>query len=164
MNRNGFSLRIYPDTVLRDQAAPVQEITEETALLIDQMADLMYAHQGIGLAAPQVGLLRRIVVLDIGEGLLPVINPEILDREGSESLEEGCLSLPDIRVEIQRPLNLTFTGYSPQGKEIRRDIEGLTARVLLHEIDHLNGRLIIDYVSPVRKALLKRQLQKLTED
>lgn len=140
-----YELKIYPDAVLRHRARKVQNMNGEIYELIKAMKDIMYEHQGIGLAAPQVGRLERIILADIGEGLLSLANPVIMNREGQDNLEEGCLSLPDVEVDISRNLMITVTGINPEGEEIKMDLSGLLARVVQHEIDHLNGVLIIDY-------------------
>ena len=163
MRSDSLRLRIYPDSALRDCAQPVTEIDSFLQVTVREMADLMYRNKGIGLAAPQVGLQRRLVIMDVGDGLLVLVNPEIILREGRDRLEEGCLSLPQVLVDIDRSGQITVTGITPAGKAIRRDLEGLAARVMQHEIDHLDGRLIIDYVSPVKKVLLKKQLKELAK-
>jgi len=159
MSSEPLQLRIYPDSVLRNRAVPVDEIGDFEFRLVSAMADLMYRHQGIGLAAPQVGVLQRIVVMDVGEGLQSLINPKIIRYDGEETLAEGCLSLPEIQVEVTRAVWITVSGVLPDDREVRWDLEGVEARVMLHEIDHLDGRLILDYASPVRRVLLKKQLR-----
>ncbi len=163
MNKESLRLRIYPDSALRERAQPVTMFDGFLEVLVQEMSDLMYRYQGIGLAASQVGFLQQLVVLDIGEGLLALANPIIIQREGTDQLEEGCLSLPDILVNIDRNFAVTVKGLNPDGEEVHRDLEGLEARVMQHEIDHLNGRLIIDHASPVKKVLLKKQLKELAQ-
>lgn len=162
MNKESLRLRIYPDSALRERAQPVTMIDGFMEMLVREMSSFMYRYQGIGLAAPQVGFLQRVVIMDVGDGLMALANPVILHQEGADSLEEGCLSLPDIAVEIDRSLQITVNGVTPEGKEVRRDLDGLSARVMQHEIDHLDGRLIIDHASPVKKVLLKKQLKRLS--
>jgi peptide deformylase len=152
-----YQLKIYPDTVLREKALPVKNLDGDSLDLINSMIQLMYKNQGIGLAAPQVGVLKRIIIADIGEGLLTLINPEIIEKEGQDKLEEGCLSLPGIQIEITRNYTTTVRGVDSQGKEIERELNGLMSRVVQHEIDHLGGALIIDYVSVVEKFLLTKK-------
>ncbi|HKJ69894.1 MAG TPA: peptide deformylase [bacterium] len=163
MNKESLRLRIYPDSALRERAQPVTRIDGFLEVLVQEMSDLMYRNQGIGLAAPQVGFLQRLVIMDVGNGLLAMANPEMLHREGSDNLEEGCLSLPDVLVDIDRDFAVTVKGLRPDGEEVRRDLDGLAARVMQHEIDHLDGRLIIDYATPVKKVLLKKQLKALAQ-
>jgi peptide deformylase len=120
----------------------------------------MYNRDGIGLAAPQIGVIKRLIIADIGEGLLSLINPEILDRRGEASLLEGCLSLPNVGVEVRRNESIVIRGIDMAGREVVRDLSGLMARVVQHEIDHLNGVLILDY-GPVVNL---RQRESLTHD
>jgi len=155
-----YNLRLYPDSVLREKALPVDDVDGEVSDLIKGMAEIMYSYEGIGLAAPQVGVLKRVIIADIGEGLLSMANPEILQKEDEDRLQEGCLSLPDIQVEIERKKIISVRSISQQGKEIILELYGLMARVIQHEIDHLNGILIIDYTTLMEKFLLQ---QKLTE-
>jgi peptide deformylase len=129
--------------------------------LMEGMAEIMYAYQGIGLAAPQVGILQRVIIGDIGEGLISLANPEIIDESGEDILEEGCLSLPDIQVTVQRKQSIFVRGIDASGREIERELNGLMARVIQHEIDHLNGVLIIDYASMVEKYQLRNALAEL---
>lgn len=160
MNVN-YDLRLYPDSVLREKALPVGDVDEDISELINGMAEIMYSYQGIGLAAPQVGVLKRVIVADIGDGLLSIANPEIIQKEDEDRLEEGCLSLPDIQVEIERRKIISVRGISQEGKEITYELTGLTARVIQHEIDHLNGILIIDYATLTEKFLLNEKLTEL---
>lgn len=140
-----YKLKLYPDAVLRQNAHVVANVDGRINNLVSAMQNIMYVHQGIGLAAPQVGVLERIIIADIGEGLLSVINPVVVQQEGFDTLTEGCLSLPDVAVDIQRHQEITLTGVNIEGEEIKMDIKGLLARVVQHEIDHLDGVLIIDY-------------------
>jgi len=143
--RKPYRLRMYPDTVLREHAQSVDTVGGSIRKLINGMAGIMYAHQGIGLAAPQVGILKRVIIADVGHGLITLINPEITDQHGMDNMDEGCLSLPETRVNIIRSVNIFVRGLDKKGKETEQELSGLTARVIQHEIDHLNGVLIIDY-------------------
>lgn len=156
-----YQLRLYPDRVLRDKSLPVDDVDSEVSALFEGMAEIMYLYQGIGLAAPQVGVLKRVIIADIGEGLISLANPEILHKEDDEMMEEGCLSLPDIQVEIERKRVISVQGINQQGKEITQELDGLMARVIQHEIDHLNGILIIDYAALMEKYLLRKKLTEL---
>ncbi|MCK9243854.1 MAG: peptide deformylase [Candidatus Marinimicrobia bacterium] len=138
-------LRIYPDSVLRGISRSVENIDNEVRKLINEMKYIMYKHNGIGLAAPQVGILKRIFIADIGNGLFTFVNPVITKTEGQDHLIEGCLSLPGIGVDIRRHQKVAVIGLNLEGEEIRLELSGLPARVAQHEIDHLNGVLIIDY-------------------
>ena len=158
-------LKVYPDTVLRKKTVPVETIDGHINRLIYEMAETMYMKRGIGLAAPQVGVSQKIVVVDIGEGLIPLINPVIVEIDDeNESFEEGCLSLPDIALKIDRSRKIVVKGINLDGSEIELEVSDLLARVFQHEVDHLEGTLIIDRVSGVQKELLKSKLKKLRKN
>jgi peptide deformylase len=156
-----FQLKLYPDAVLRKKSLPINEVDGAVRDLMEGMAGIMYTYNGVGLAAPQVGMLQRIIIADIGEGLIALANPEILQKEGEDRLEEGCLSLPEIQVNIARSQSIFVRGINPEGKETQHELSGLMARVIQHEIDHLNGVLIIDYASTAEKILLRKKLKEL---
>ncbi len=156
-----LQVKVYPAQVLRDRARMVENIDDHTKSLIDDMAQTMYAYKGIGLAAPQVGVSERVITFDVGEGLVSLINPYILEEEGKEPFEEGCLSLPGIMTEVKRPQKILVRGIDLDGKEVELEVDGLLARIILHEVDHLDGRLIIDRVSTIRRRLLEGKLRKL---
>lgn len=132
------------DDTLRKISRPVTEVDKRTKILLDDMAETMYAADGVGLAAPQVGILRRIVVIDVGEGLLELINPEIVAAEGNEVGVEGCLSIPGRRCTVERPAKVTVRAMNRRGKLFEVTGTGLLARCLCHEIDHLDGILYVD--------------------
>lgn len=136
-------LREGEDT-LRKICRPVDKIEKRLHVLLDDMAETMYAADGVGLAAPQVGVLRRIVVIDVGEGLLELINPEIIETEGEKVGVEGCLSVPGRRCTVKRPTRVVVRAKNRKGKEIEVEGTGLLAVALCHEIDHLDGVLYID--------------------
>ena len=155
----------YGESLLLEKSLPVEKIDEELRRLIDDMVETMYAGEGIGLAAPQVEVLKRIIVVDISSGeqpaeLVVLINPDIVAEEGSVVSEEGCLSFPNITVEIERPQWLKVRGLTPEGKEVEIEAEDLLARALYHEIDHLNGILIINRASPLKRDLTIRKIRK----
>ena len=135
------------DEVLRKKCRPVEKITPRTLTLLDDMLDTMRAANGVGLAAPQVGILRRIVIVDIGEGLIEMINPEIVATEGEQEGEEGCLSVPDEVGIVKRPNIVTVKAIDRNGEPFTIRGEGLLARAFCHEIDHLDGILYIDKAS-----------------
>ncbi|MDZ7291351.1 MAG: peptide deformylase [candidate division KSB1 bacterium] len=159
--RSNYQLRLYPDSVLRRKSLPVNDVDGMVRELMDGMAEIMYTYNGIGLAAPQVGVLQRVIIADVGEGLITLANPEILQKEGEGRLEEGCLSLPEIQVNIARSQSIFVRGINPEGKEVQHELNGLIARVVQHEIDHLNGVLIIDYASATEKIMLRKKLKEL---
>ena len=129
--------------VLEEQAKEVTKITKRTVKLVNDMLETMYDANGVGLAAPQVGVSERIIVLDVGEGPIVLINPVISAAEGEEIDVEGCLSVPERWVYVKRPSNVVVTGLNEKGKSIRIPADGLLARALQHEIDHLDGVLMV---------------------
>lgn len=156
-----LEIKRYPHPILRKKARPLTRIDEQIITLIDDMAHSMYAFRGLGLAAPQVGILSQIIITDIGTGLLNLVNPVLLESEGEDRMEEGCLSFPGIMVEISRPFRVLVKGIDKKEKEVQIEAEGLLARVIQHEIDHLHGKLIIDRVSPLHRELIKNELKKM---
>jgi peptide deformylase len=155
-------IKVYPATVLRQRAKEVEKIDSAVRSLIDRMTDIMYQADGVGLAAPQVGQSKRVIVIDVGEGPFSLVNPEIVEREEENaSVEEGCLSLPGIRIDVTRPKAITVRGVDETGQTVVKTVEGLWARAFQHEIDHLNGVMIIDHASFVQKTLLKTKLKRL---
>lgn len=159
----------YPHKVLRRKAEPVAEINQEIQTLIDDMVETMYNGLGIGLAANQVGVLHRVIVLDTGprdesSELIALINPEIIEKQGSAAIEEGCLSVLDFRAEIPRAEKVTVKALDRVGNRIEINAEGIQAIVLQHEIDHLNGVLIIDHISSLKRELYKKRLKKFLQE
>ncbi|MGG7143752.1 peptide deformylase [Clostridium nigeriense] len=142
------NIRINGDEVLRKKCKDVTEITPRTIKLIKDMADTMYEADGVGLAAPQVGILQRIFVIDVFDdyGLRVFINPEILEVSGSQIGEEGCLSVPGEAADIERPNYVKVKALNEKGEEFILEATELLARAILHENDHLNGKLFIDYL------------------
>jgi peptide deformylase len=158
---------IYGDPVLREVAQPVAEIDQAIKNLVSDMVDTVKEAQGLGLAAPQVGVSQRIFIVDLSavditEKLHVFINPEILATDGEVELEEGCLSFPGIYQKIVRPARVTVRATDIDGHRFEMTAEGLAARAILHEFDHLEGKLFIDYISPIAKTLLKGRLKKLS--
>lgn len=138
------NIRTYGDDILRKKGKVVDEINPRVLLLIKDMIETMYHSKGVGLAAPQVGILKRIAVIDVGTGPITLINPEITAMEGSQINNEGCLSVPDTQKSVERPLKVTVKALNEKGEEIVIVGEELLARALCHEIDHLDGVLFID--------------------
>ena len=145
------TIRISTDEVLRKKCKVVKEITPNLLTLLDDMADTMYDANGVGLAAPQVGILKRVVVIDIGEGLVELINPEILETSGSQIDDEGCLSVPGKYAPVDRPYYAKVKAMDRDGNEFIIEGEELMAHALCHEIDHLDGILYIDKALPVEE-------------
>lgn len=146
------NIRISTDEVLRKKCKPVKEITPNLLTLLDDMADTMYEANGVGLAAPQVGILKRVVVIDVGEGLVELINPVILETSGSQIDDEGCLSVPGKYAPVERPNYAKVEAMDREGNKFIIEGEELMARALCHEIDHLDGILYIDKALPVEEA------------
>lgn len=136
------------DEVLRKKARPVERIDDRILTLLDDMAETMYNAEGVGLAAPQVGILRRVVVIDVGEGIIELINPEIIEQEGEQVAIEGCLSIPGLSGMVKRPARVVVSALNRHGERIEIEGTDLLARALCHEIDHLDGILYIDKVEP----------------
>ena len=139
-------VREIGDEVLEKQCKTVTKMTLRTRILIEDMLDTMYEAMGVGLAAPQVGILKRIVVIDVGEGPLVLINPEILETSGEQTGEEGCLSVPGKSGVVTRPDHVKVKALNEDMEEIELEGEGLLARAFCHEIDHLSGKLYVDMV------------------
>ena len=137
-------VRIDGDEVLRKVSRPVTEMTPRIEQLIGDMIDTMYQYDGVGLAAPQVGVLRRVIVIDIGEGPMVFINPEIVEQEGEQCGQEGCVSIPGVYMDVKRPNHVVVTAKNEKMEDIRVEGDELLARALCHEIDHLNGILFKD--------------------
>ena len=139
-------IREIGDEVLTKQCKEVTKMTLRTKILINDMLDTMYEAMGVGLAAPQVGILKRIVVIDVGEGPIVLINPEILETSGEQTGEEGCLSVPGKSGVVTRPDHVKVKALNEDMEEIELEGEGLLARAFCHEIDHLSGKLYVDMV------------------
>lgn len=156
----------YGDDVLTRKAETVTAFDKELAKLLDDMFESMYAANGVGLAAPQIGISRRIAVIDCSVGKDPkakivIINPEIIATEGEQYEEEGCLSIPGFREMVERPQKATVRAQDAKGKEFTMQGEGLLARAFCHETDHLNGLFFISHLSTLKRDLIKRKIRKL---
>lgn len=161
MEKTGLKIRLYGDAVLRKKSKNVKHVTEEHRQVLSEMARIMYLHSGIGLAAPQIGINEAMIVVDIGSGLHKLINPKIIKKEGSQCLEEGCLSIPGVCIKVKRARKVIISGCDEFGKVISIEAEDLLACVFQHEIEHLKGRLITDYASFLERIKIKRKLSKL---
>ena len=155
------NIRISTDEVLRKTCKPIKEITPNLLTLLDDMADTMYEANGVGLAAPQVGILKRAVVIDIGEGLVELLNPVILETSGSQTDEEGCLSLPGKWGIVTRPNRVRVRAQDRDGDWFEAEAEGLTARAFCHEIEHLDGHLFVEHID---HFLTEEELKEYLED
>lgn len=147
-----MDIRKAGDKILKELAVPVGKIDRKTRNLLNDMAETMYAADGVGLAAPQVGVSQRIVVIDVGDGLIELINPVIIAKDGCESGTEGCLSVPGMCGEVERYATVTVEAVNRSGKKIQINGAGLLARALQHEIDHLDGILFIELAKTMRKG------------
>lgn len=141
-----LKIKTYPDPTLRKKSVDIGAVGEEERILIARMAEAMRANGGIGLAAPQVGVAKRIIVVDAGEGFFTMINPEITKKNGVSLFEEGCLSLPGKLVRVERPEKISALFTDENNNRNEKSFSGMTAKVIQHEIDHLDGKLIIDYL------------------
>jgi peptide deformylase len=156
---------IYPDPVLRKLAQPVDQVDRSIRKMVDNMAETMYAAPGIGLAANQIGVPLRLLIIDLQKedyqhGLLTLINPKIIEAEGCITFEEGCLSVPEYFANVKRHEQITVRALDVDGKPFELKASGLLAVVIQHEIDHLSGRLFIDHINPIKRDIFKRKWKK----
>ena len=158
----------YGAGALHQPAAPVDAITPDVECLIDDMVATMYAAPGIGLAAPQVGVPLRVIVVDLSvgrdpNGLITLVNPEYVERDGMQLEEEGCLSVPGFNATVVRPARVVLRGLDRSGTEVRREGTGLLARAFQHEMDHLEGTLFVDRLRGIKRDLIVRRIRKLAK-
>lgn len=154
-----LKLITFPSNILRIITRPVQKFNDELQDTSHSMADVMYATEGIGLAATQVGLDISILVIDTGGALQTFINPTIIKSSAKKvPMEEGCLSLPGVTVTVSRPEHITVRAFNLKGEAFTKEFDGLMAKVVQHELDHLHGKLLIDYLNPLRKILASKRL------
>lgn len=161
-----YPIVLYGDPVLETPAETVTEFNSDLKKLVEDMFESMYAAHGVGLAAPQIGIAKRIAVIDVTfkekpDARLVLINPEIIGREGKQNGQEGCLSLPDFRENVARANVVTVRAQDVEGNWFEKSGDDLLARAFCHEIDHLNGRLFISHVSALKRDLIKRKIKKL---
>ena len=152
----------YGELILRKKCKPVVQISDAERKLFADMAETMYQVQGVGLAAPQVGVDKQLAVFDDGRELIKLANPKILRRKGRTTSKEGCLSVPNVTVKVKRAKEVTVSGLNERGDKVTLDAQGLLARIIQHECDHLQGKLIIDYLSFFHRFLLKNKLRALS--
>jgi len=153
----------YPDERLRIKAAPVQAVDNSITRLVDDMLDTMYAAPGIGLAATQVNIHQKILVIDVSEDKsqpLAFINPEILEKDGVQTMDEGCLSVPGIYEPVERASHIVVSALDKVGKPFRMEAEDLLAVCIQHEMDHLQGKLFVDYLSQLKRQRIRKKLEK----
>ncbi len=169
MSATNLIIHKYGEEILAKPSSPIINIDDDIVSLTKSMPDFMYENQGVGLAAPQVGHSISMVVVDPTGGdesghLFTLINPEILEQEGGEMGEEGCLSLPGLLLKVHRSTRILVKAIDIDGKEFQREYEGFTARVIQHEIDHLLGKVIVDRVSSLKRQMAKKQIKRLIRD
>jgi len=157
-----LKIKKFPNAILRKKAEKVGEVTDSVKKILADMANAMYLSQGVGLAAVQVGIGKQLAVIDTGNGLIKMINPAITKREGTEAQEEGCLSCPGACVKVRRAKKVVVSFMNENGDVMQLKAEGLLARAIQHELDHLSGKLIIDYMNPIKKMLIRRKIPKTT--
>ena len=156
-----LEIRTFGDPVLKSRATPVDKFDESLELLAEEMLETMREHEGVGLAANQVGRLKRILVAVLEDEEYVIVNPEINEKgEESEKDVEGCLSIPEIQVEVERPTQVTVSGQDQTGTPVRLEAKGLLARILQHEMDHLNGVLILDRTDRESRKAAMRELRE----
>ena len=155
-----FELKIFPDPCLRIKAKPVEDFSPDIAKVLRSMADIMYTNSGIGLAATQVGFGLQLIVIDTGDGLTNFLNPVILEKSGKKTItEEGCLSLPGVNVKVARYEKIKVRAQNEKGGFFIKKFDSLMARAVQHEVDHLKGKLIIDYLGSVRYLMVTRKFK-----
>jgi peptide deformylase len=156
----------FPDARLRTKAKPVTEVTDQTRQFLDDMLETMYDAPGIGLASTQVNVHKQIVVVDVSEDNdepYCFINPVITHKEGEKVCEEGCLSVPEFFAEVERAEKITVVALDREGKEFKLEAEGMLAVCIQHELDHLKGKLFVDYLSPLKQKRLRKKFEKLAK-
>jgi peptide deformylase len=161
-----LEIKRYPEKILKQKTPPIENIDFDIQQLIENMLDTLHAARGIGLAANQVGILKRLCVVDTSQeqeknSIIVLINPLIIEKEGLIESSEGCLSIPGCSTSIKRPERVYVSGLNRNGKPINIEGTGLLARVLQHEIDHLDGLLLFDRMSPIKREFFKRRYKKL---
>ena len=156
-------IHLLGSPILRQETVVVPEVTPELRRLIDDMFETMYAARGIGLAAPQVGRRERIAVVDVEDQAFALVNPEVVSRDGEERAEEGCLSIPDFYGDVDRAAQVLVRALDREGKPFEIQATALLARCVQHEIDHLHGRLFIDYLSLIKRRALLAKWEKVRD-
>ncbi len=159
-----LSILEFPDDRLRKKAAPVKTVDDKIKKLVDDMLETMYESHGVGLAATQVNVHQRVVVMDVSENKdtpLCLINPEIIEKDGVKESEEGCLSVPGFFEKVDRAEHIIVRALNRNGQSFQFDARDLLAVCVQHELDHLNGKLFVDYISPLKRQRIKKKLEKI---
>jgi peptide deformylase len=160
VNLKAYDIKIYPDPILTLKAEKVEKFDEELQIIIDNMCLTMQIAGGVGLAAPQVGLLKRIAIVSRDDQQYILINPELIECSGNETKEEGCLSFPGMFAQVARPNKVKIKTNNAKGDVNFLEVEGNIARVFLHEMEHLDGKLFIDHLSPLKRGVIKKKMKK----
>lgn len=159
-----YEIRVYPDPVLGVKSKDVDVFDEELLDLVHSMKLTMKVADGLGLAAPQIGVSKRIAVISRDDREYVLINPKLLEQSGSETKEEGCLSFPGIFAQVERPQKIKVSAQDERGKILEHEVEGVLARAFLHEIDHLDGKLFIEFLSPMKRGMIRKKMQKRAKE
>ena len=157
-----MKLTTFPAPILRKKAAKVEKINDPIKKLLDEMVQIMYLHNGVGLAAVQVGIDKQLAVVDVGQGVIKMVNPVITKCKGSDCQEEGCLSVPGTIVKVKRAKSIEAIFMNEEGEVLSIEADGILARAIQHEVDHLGGKLIIDYLNPIKKLIARARGRKST--
>ncbi|MFC1703867.1 peptide deformylase [Candidatus Omnitrophota bacterium] len=158
MKETKSKIRLYGDTTLRKRAKPVKTVTAAEKKIFEKMLETMREEGGIGLAAPQIGISKQLLVVEVGNEVFMIANPKITKMTGCDSLEEGCLSFPEVAIKIKRPKKISLTCLNENNCAIEIEADDIIARAIQHEMDHLKGKLIVDYASLADKIRLKKKL------
>ncbi len=156
-------IKTLGEECLREKSVPASRDEEETSVILGRMAEAMGKSNGVGIAAPQIGVNKRIIIFESESGPVEAINPEIALQEGSSSMKEGCLSVPGCEADVKRAQKIVLKGMDRNFKPIKYTLEGLPARIVQHEIDHLDGVLIVDYLSLIKRKIFEKQWKKNTK-
>lgn len=156
-----LKIRTYGDPCLRKKSVPIQEVGPAHRMLITSLIETMHQNKGVGLAAPQVGINEQLFVADLGDGPMAFINPQILKRRGSEVMEEGCLSIPGVLVNVKRSKSIVVRYIDEHNRKVKSECTELLARVIQHETDHLHGKLIVDHVPWGQKLKVRKKLKEI---
>ena len=155
-----LKVKLYPDAALKMPSADVESFDEDLTSFIAKLYQTMGAHEGVGLAAPQVGVLKKIALVEHENTLYVLINPKLLKQEGVQESDEGCLSFPGIYAPVKRPLHVSISARDTDGSELIYDVEGFLARAFLHEMDHLEGKLFIEHLSNLKRGMIRKKMYK----
>lgn len=160
LNEESLRIRVFPDPVLKMQTVSVDKFDTELADFVEKMRIAMEAHDGVGLAAPQVGVSKKIALVARDDALYVLINPRLLEQSGEQDGEEGCLSFPGVYANVKRPERVKIVAQDLTGQERTYEVDGFLARAFLHEMDHLDGKLFIEYLSSLKRGMIRKKMYK----